>query len=242
MQITSKHLFQRVARAWVRRLCLGAVCLSHKGPWVTSVASSERRNREIAQYASAYYYTTVACNHHLAEDIRLWAWVRYRLTAVCRALRWNNPVRPVGEEPCLLPAGARGVRGWEPTFLAALEERQIRLEGSSGSSSRDPYSSSSDLITEWHRRLARAVILAAREKQVRDLHWRRLQELFEAWRRAGHIILSDPPDAGSDVESEGPPSLVSDDYSEVSEPGVSGSPGRIAVRTLVEKGAQSRNH
>ena len=167
----------------------------------------------------------MACNHYLAEDIRLWAWVRYRLTVVCRALRWNNPVQLVGEEPCLLPAEARGVRGWELTFLAALEERQIRLEGSSGSSSRDPYSSSSDLITEWHRRLARSVILAAREKQVRDLHWKRLRELFEAWWQVRHLIFSDPADAGlwlgSDVESEGPPSLVSDDYSETGEGGVS---------------------
>ena len=76
LQITSEHLLQRVVRAWVRRLCLGAICLSHKGPWVTSVASSEQRHREIAQHASAYYYTTVACNHHLAEDVRLWVWVR----------------------------------------------------------------------------------------------------------------------------------------------------------------------
>ena len=225
LQITSKHLFQRVAKAWARRVCLGAECLSLKGAWVTSEVSSERRNREIAQCASAYYYITVECNHYLAEDIKLWAWVRYRLTAVCRALRWNNPVQPVGEEPCLLPAKTRGARGWEPTFLAALEERRIRLEGSSGSSSRDPYSSSSDLITEWHRRLARAVILAAREKQVGDLHWRRLRELFEAWWQVGHVISSDPANAGlwlgSDVESEGPPSLVSDDYSEIGEGGVS---------------------
>ena len=223
--ITGDHLLQRVVKAWVKRLCLSASCLSNKGPWFTSGAPSEQRYREIAQHASAYYYTTVACNHHLAEDIRLWAWVRYRLTAVCRALRWKNAVQPVGEEPCLLPAEARGVRGWEPTFLAALEERQTRLEEASGSSSRDPYSSSSDLITEWHRRLARAVILAAREKQVRDLHWRRLRELFEAWWQVGRVLSSDPANAGhwlgSDVVSEGPPSLVSDDYSEIGERGAS---------------------
>ena len=72
--------------------------------------------------------------------------------------------------------------------------------------------------------IARAVMSAAQERQVRDFQWRRLLQIFEAWGRAVYVILSDPSDIASDIESDGPPSLVSDDYSEGSGQYASDSP------------------
>ena len=108
--ITGDHLLQRVVKAWVKRVFLSA---SHRneGRWLTSSASSEQSYQEVAQRASAYYYTSTACHNQLSEDVRTWVWVRHRLTAVCRALRWNNPSRPVGGEPCQFTPDARHGRG-----------------------------------------------------------------------------------------------------------------------------------
>ena len=210
--ITGDHLLQRVVKAWIKKVFLSTSHRNERGS-----LASEQSCHEVAQRASAYYYTSTACDNQLSEDVRTWVWVRHRLTAVCRALRWSNPSRPVGEEPCQFTPDARRGRGWEQIFFASVRARENRSVGASSSSS-EP------LLPEQHQRIAQAVISAVRERLVRDFRWRRLLQVFEAWGQAANVIPTAPAGIASESGSDGPPTLVSDDSSARSELDASDSP------------------
>ena len=200
--ITGDHLLQRVVRAWRKRVHLTA---SHRteGPWFTREASSWQRCQQITQRAERYYYVSTECDRQLFKEVRAWVWLRHRLTAVCRALKWSNPSRPFGAEPCYF---ASGVKRWEEIFLAAVKAQENKLAGSSSSSS-EP------LLTEQHQRIAQAVFSSARGRLLRDFQWRKLLQVFEAWGQAARVPPTALVEGGSGSESDDPPDLVSDDSS-----------------------------